>query len=59
MFKNNYIPPETEIESKYIKERLETKIISAINEESLSLSQVRGLFSNILEKIETENIVNL
>lgn len=41
------------------RDNIETKIISILKDEKLSLSQVRSVFNHILVKIEDKNLITL
>lgn len=49
----------TELSEGQNRDDIETKIISILKEQKLSLSQVRSVFNHILVKIEDKNPVTL
>lgn len=49
----------TELVSCEEEECVEKAILNVLKEHNLSLSQVRGVFQNILYKIEDKNVIDL
>lgn len=49
----------TLLDSSQNQEEMELKILELLKENKLSLSQTRGLFVHLLERIEDDNLINM
>lgn len=49
----------TELDSSQNRDEMETIILGLLKNNRVSLSQARGLFLHILERIEDDNFVNM
>lgn len=56
---NNLLPRMIDLKPEQNEEYMEEMILLILKEQKVSLSQARGLFNDILNKIEDKNIIDL